>query len=31
VETAARAFVPYLIALLLGLLPVAFVPWLMNL
>jgi tripartite ATP-independent transporter DctM subunit len=27
VETAARAYVPYLIALLLGLLLVAFVPW----
>ena len=28
VETAARAYVPYMIALLLGLLLVAFVPWL---
>jgi TRAP-type C4-dicarboxylate transport system permease large subunit len=27
VETAARAYVPYMIALLLGLLLVAFVPW----
>jgi TRAP-type C4-dicarboxylate transport system permease large subunit len=27
VEAAARAYVPYVIALLLGLLLVAFVPW----
>ena len=27
VETAARAYVPYMIALVLGLLLVAFVPW----
>ena len=27
VETAARAYVPYMITLLLGLLLVAFVPW----
>jgi TRAP-type C4-dicarboxylate transport system permease large subunit len=27
VETAARAYVPYVVALLLGLLLVAFVPW----